>query len=243
MTNKTSAKKNILFKVLVAIAVAFLVPLSFFVLAKVGKKDKLPMPRYYLTDGVDSAMVDGKVTYDTLYHHVGDIQLTNQLGRTVSLNKDLKDKILVVNFFFARCPSVCPKLSGNMHLLQQAFRKDPKKEFEIGKEIQLISITVDPAHDSFQVLRAYADRYNADHDKWWFLTGNRDSIYNYARNELALAVQPTTGGAEDFIHTQKIVILDRERHVRGYYDGLDTAAVNNCAEDVVKLVLEKGTKK
>jgi protein SCO1/2 len=243
MTNKNSAKKNIFFKVLIAIAVAVLVPLSFFVIAKVGKKDILPMPGYYLKDGVDTVTVDGKVTYDTVYHHVADIRLTNQLGKIVSVNKDLKDKIVVINFFFASCPSICPKLSGNMYLLQQAFKKDPKKEFEVGKEIQLVSITVDPAHDSFEVLRAYADRYNADHDRWWFLTGNRDSIYNYARNELALAVQPTTGGAEDFIHTQKIVVLDRARHVRGYYDGLDTAAVKKCAEDIVLLALEKKTKK
>jgi protein SCO1/2 len=161
----------------------------------------------------------------------------------VSLNKDLKGKILIVDFFFTTCPDVCPKLTSNLALLQKAFKKDPKKEFVIGNEIQLLSITVDPGRDSVPVLRAYADRYAVDHDRWWFLTGGKPAIYNYARNELGLSVQPGDGGAEDFIHTKKIVVIDQDRYIRGYYDGTDSVALKKCADDVVLLTLEKKKKK
>ncbi len=229
MSNKKSNRKFT-----IGIAVAFLLPLSFYLIAKALKKDHITLPSYYRADRVEGA--------DTVYHQVADLTLTNQLGDQVSVNDDLKGKILVVNFFFTNCPSVCPRLTSNMAMLQRAFRRDPKKEFVIGNEIQLVSITVNPEGDSFQVMRAYADRFDVDHDRWWFLTGDKKKIYDFARNELAVSLQPGDGGADDFIHTEKIVVLDQDRYIRGYYDGLDTAAVKKCADDIVLLTLEKKKK-
>lgn len=233
------SKTKVFFKIFLAIAVAFLVPLSFFIIAKVLKKDKITLPGYYVTDKIQSRTEDGKTVKDTIFHRAADIELINQLDKKVSLNKDLKGKILVVNFIFTRCPDVCPKLTNSMVLLQAAFKKNPRKEFEIGKAVQLISITVDPEHDSVPVLRAYADRFKADHDRWWFLTGEKQDIYNYARNDLAVSVQPGDGSQDDFIHTQKIILIDQERYIRGYYDGLDSAAIKQCADDVSLLTMEK----
>lgn len=224
-------------------AVALLLPLSFYVVTKILSKDKIHLPGYKYPEHVDSSVVNGKKVYDTTFHTVADVALTNQLGQHISLNGDLKGKILVVGFFFTSCPTVCPKLTGNMRLLQQAFKKDPKKETAFDTVVHLVSITVDPANDSFPVLRHYADSYDVNHDKWWFLTGNRDVIYNFARNELGLNVQPTTGGAEDMIHTQKLVLIDRDRKIRGYYDGLDSVELRRCADDVILLSIEKKRKK
>ena len=128
-------------------------------------------------------------------------------------------------------------------MLQRAFKKDPKKEFVIGNEIQFLSLTVNPERDSFQVLRAYADQYDIDHDRWWLLTGDKQTIYQFARGELRVSVQPSEGGAEDFIHTEKIVVLDQDRYIRGYYDGLDTADIKRCADDIVLLTMQKRHKK
>jgi protein SCO1/2 len=233
-------KKNSNNKFIKGLAVALLLPLAFFIYYQVKvqrsvSKKIISLPAYY---GVDT-VING----DTVYHKVDELILTNQLGQLVSLNKDLKGKIVVVNFFFTTCPTVCPKLTNNMTLLQKAFRKDPKRESSLQNTVHLVSITVDPAKDSFQALRTYADGYHVNHDNWWFMTGDRNAIYNYARHELKVVMAPTTGGAEDFIHTQKVVVLDTARHIRGYYDGLNEKEMKKCADDIVLLTLEKRPKK
>lgn len=238
MTKKNSNKKF-----WIGIAVACLLPLSFYLIAKLLKKDHIIMPHYFRADKVDSISADGKMNYDTSFHQTKELELTNQLGDEVKMNEDLKGKIIIINFFFTHCPNVCPQLTRNMAMFQKAFRKDAKKEFRIADEIQLVSITVDPTRDSFQALRVYADKFGVDHDHWWFLTGDKKTIYDYARNELGLATGAGDGGAEDFIHTEKIIVLDKERFIRGYYDGLDTASLKKCADDVVLLTLEKKRKK
>lgn len=219
------------------LAVALLLPLSFWLYytLKVGEVVKDRLPHYYIVDSIA-----GK---DTVYHRVADITFTNQLGNKVSLNKTLAGKIVVIDFFFTRCPSICPRLTANIRLLQKAFMKKPFMENSLGNDIQFLSVTVNPEHDSFPVLRAYADRFGANHDHWWFLTGNKKDIYNLARNELRLSVQPGDGGADDFIHTEKLVLLDTSRYIRGYYNGLDTVDLKRCADDIVLLTLEKKRKK
>lgn len=238
MSRKISNKKFAL-----GIAVAVLLPLSLFLLAKALHKDQIDLPDYYLPEGVESRVVEGKTVTDTVYHKVADISLTNQLGDKVSINKDLEGKVLVVNFFFARCPSVCPRLTTNVAMLQKAFRKNAKMRTALETDVQLLSMTVNPEYDSFQVLRAYADRFGVNHDRWWFLTGNKQDIYNFARNELRVSVQPGDGGADDFIHTEKLVLIDKDRYIRGYYDGLDSVEIKRCADDIVLLTLEKKRKK
>lgn len=222
---------------LIGIAVAFLVPLSFYLVTKFMSKDKLTLPRYFVADRVDSQLVNGKMQYDTVFHRVNDLVLTNQLGQQVSLNNDLKGKIVVVNFFFANCPTICPRLTTNVALLQRAYRRTAMKDNDT--IMQLVSITVNPERDSFPALRAYADRYGANHDRWWFLTGDKKTIYNFARHELHVAVGDGDGGADDFIHTEQLVLLDKDRNIRGYYNGLDSADIKRCADDIGWLSLEK----
>lgn len=229
-------------KFLIGIAVAFLLPLSLYLIVSKLSKGKIKIPHHYIVDRVDTTPGNPPVL-DTVYHQVGDLVLTNQLGEKVSLNKDLKDKMVVIDFFFTECSSTCPKLSRSMHNLQAGFKKDPKKESTLNDEIQFISITVMPEHDSFQVLRTYADRYDANPDHWWFLTGDKKAIYEFARKELGISTGPGDGGAEDFIHTEKFVLLDKNRFIRGYYNGLNDTDVRKCADDIVLLTLEKDRRK
>ncbi len=238
MTEKKSNKK-----IFLALVVAVLLPLFFYLVTNELSKGKVKMPHYYLIDKIDSQVVSGKMKRDTTFHKVGDIVLTNQLGEQVSLNKSLMGKSVVLDFFFTTCPTICPRLSKNMLQLQTSFRRDPKKEASLDTIVQFISITVNPGYDSFQVLRAYADRFRANPDHWWFLTGDKKTIYNFIRNELGISTGPGDGGADDFIHTDRFVLLDKDRFIRGYYDGLNDTDVRKCADDIVLLTLERKHKK
>jgi len=238
MTEQKSNKK-----IFLALVVAVLLPLSFYLVTNELSKGKVKMPHYYLIDKVDSQRVNDKMHVDTTYHQVGELELTNQLGEKVSLNKSLAGKAVVLDFFFTTCPTICPRLSKNMQQLQNSFKKDPKKETSLDTFVQFISITVNPGHDSFPVMRAYADRFGANHDHWWFLTGDKKTIYNFIRNELGIPTGPGDGGADDFIHTDKFVLLDKDRFIRGYYDGLNDTDIRKCADDIVLLTLERKHKK
>lgn len=238
MTKKNSNKRFFL-----GLAVAFLLPLSFYLIAKVMSKDKIFLPGYYVVDRLDTITDGSKVKIDSVFHQVRDIKLTNQFGKQISLNEDLKGKILVIDFFFANCPSICPRLTANMGMLQKAFRRNPKMESSLDTAVHFISITVNPERDTFQALREYAEKHNVNHDHWWFLTGPKKDIYNYARNELRVYTTPGDGGADDFVHTEKLVLLDQDRYIRGYYNGLDTVDLRKCADDIVLLTLEKKKKR
>lgn len=229
-------KNNKRLRLLGGLAVAILLPLSFYIIAKMLAKDELKLPDYYVAVGLDTVEDGGKVRYDTVYNQVDDIELVNQLGDTVYLNKDLKDKIVVVNFFFTSCKTICPDLTSNLTLLQQAFKKNDTT-------VHIVSISVDPEHDTVEALREYADRYKVNHDHWWFLTGDKEKVYNLARNELRLVTGEEGSGVEEFVHSQKLVLLDKERYIRGYYNGLDTAELKYCADDIIWLTLEKKRKK
>jgi protein SCO1/2 len=229
--NKKATHKGFI----IVITAAVLLPLLLFIITKDKTKGANPHPPFYIVDGVDSEMRDGNMHYDTVFHTVADLELTNQLGDKVSLNKDLKNKILIVSFFFADCPSVCPKMMSNIAQMQKATRKNDTA-------VQFISITVSPEKDTVQRLRVYAESYGANHDRWWFLTGDRKSIYNYARNELHVTMQPGDGGMDDFIHSEKVVMIDKERNIRGYFNGQDAADLTRCLDQVVLLTLEKDKK-
>ncbi len=209
------------------------VPVGAYLYLKLNGHDgHVKLPHFYGVDKVDSHAVDGKMIYDTLYHTVNELSLINQLGDTVFVNETLKGKILVINFFFTSCSTICPQLTKNMKLLNKAFIKNDSS-------VRFLSISVDPLNDSVPRLRLYADKQYANHDKWFFLTGNKKQIYEYARKELKLELAEGDGGADDFIHPEKFVLLDKYRNIRGYYDGLDSDKIRVCAEDITYLMLEK----
>jgi protein SCO1/2 len=225
------AEKKSNSKFLVGISVALLIPVACYFIVKQLSAGTIKMPGHYVVEQATNG--------DTTYHRIADIALTNQLGERVSLNKDLEGKIVVVNFIYTSCPNICPQLTRNMKMLQSSFKKNPKKEGTLDSIVRLASITINPERDSFPALRVYADRFGANHDSWWFLTGDKKTIYNYARNELQLSVGPGDGGAEDFIHPEVFILLDRDRYVRGIYNGMDEKEVKKCADDIVLLTMER----
>ena len=229
-------------KALLAICIAVLVPLVSYMLVKTASDKATVMPKHYLPDSIINSVSDGKITTDTIWHKVANIKLVNQLGDTVNLY-DVKEKVIVANFFFTSCAYICPKLTQNMARLQQSFLKggDPMNKSDTSI-VQFISFTIDPERDSVARLKQYADKFGVSHDNWWFLTGAKDSIYNFIFQELKVDKYDASGPLDpNFAHTQRFVLLDKNFNVRGFYNGLDSSALGQLAKDISLLMLEKST--
>jgi protein SCO1/2 len=127
--------------------------------------------------------------------------------------------------------------------LQDALKiRDVRKRID-SPFVHFLSFSVDPTRDSVEVLKKYGDKYGVNPDVWWLLTGPKKEIYDFALNELKLGLQDGEGVDSNFIHTERFVLLDKERVVRGYYSGLDTASLSKLAEDITILMLERDRKK
>jgi protein SCO1/2 len=222
-------------KAILALLLAVFVPAVSYLLVKFYSERAVQMPPRYFYDSVAVNEKNGKTTYDTIWHHVKNISFTNQLGQQVSLY-DIKGKIIVVDFFFTRCPTFCPGMARSMKKLQDAFKKNDTSI------VQFISVSIDPLHDSVPQLRKFADRFNVNPDSWWLVTGDKKELYDFALQEMKASIADTevdTG----FIHTQNFFLLDREKIVRGWYNGFDSAAQQKLVRDIPLLMLEKDRKK
>jgi protein SCO1 len=165
---------------------------------------------------------------DTIYHTVPPFSFVNQEGKTITDN-DLKGKIYVANFFYATCPRECPKMSDQLKRVQDAFIKDD--------QVRIISHTINPEHDTVQVLADYAKKYGADPARWWFVTGNKEAINTIAQNGYIVSAAQGKN-PEDFFHSQDLILVDKEKHIRGFYDGLDAPYVDTLIAEIKVLELE-----
>jgi protein SCO1/2 len=230
-------------KALLGLCVAVLLPVFSYLVLKYTSEGAVEMPRKYLLDTVINRVEKGKEVSDSIWHKTKNIRLVNQLGDTVNLY-DNPGKIIVADFFFTSCRSICPILTHNMAKLQQSFLKGGDVRNKIDTSIvQFLSFTVDPGHDSVSVLKKYADRFGVQHDNWWMLTGNRDSIYRFAFEELKVDKFSEEPVSPDFVHTSRYVLLDKDRVLRGYYNGLDSVSIAKLARDIGLLMLEKDARK
>lgn len=229
-------------KAILAICIALIIPLTGYLLMKYAGARALEMPKHFLLDSVTTHEENGKISTDSVWHTVKDIRLVNQLGDTVHLN-ELRGKVLIIDLFFTSCGSICPTLTKHMLKLQKSFEKGGgQREDLLGSDkIQFISLTIDPDRDSVSKLKQYADKYGVSHDNWWFLTGNRDSIYQFIFQELKVdKYDDTTPIDPNFAHTGRFVLIDKDFHVRGYYNGLDTVeALPSLAKAIGLLMVEK----
>ncbi len=222
-------------KALAAVSLAVLLPLLSYFIVDRYSKDSLVMPKRYFFDTVVTVTEKGQTKQDTVWHKIRAFTLTNQFGKPVSFD-EWKDKIIVADFFFTACPSICPTLTRNMKKLQDAFSKTDSI-------VRFVSFTVDPKRDSAARLKAYADKYNVNQDSWWFLTGAKNEIYDLALNEFKASIAQEEGVDTNFIHTDKFFLLDRDRVVRGWYSGLDSVHLDLLMNDVVLLMMERDKKK
>lgn len=157
---------------------------------------------------------------------IEDFSLINQNGK-VFTRADIGNRIVVSNFFFASCPEICPTINGNI--------KEVTEKFSAEDDILFLSHTVDPYNDTVSVLREYADELDVKDAQWNFLTGKKSTIYHLAIDNYKAVIQEVPD-TSDFIHSEKVMLVDREFHIRGIYNGLDKSELNQLTKDAQRLL-------
>ena len=180
-------------------------------------------PGVYNPSDLNPALVDQSLHKVEQNHKVAPFELINQNGDTIT-QEDYKNTIYVTDFFFTRCPSICPVMTNNMEVLQQ--------EFISNNDIKLLSISVTPEIDSVSVLYNYASKNGALDTKWNITTGNKKHIYELARKSYFAVVDEGDGGLQDFIHTPNFVLIDKEKQIRGIYDGTKDEEIQRLIKDI-----------
>ncbi|GJM34177.1 MAG: SCO family protein [Saprospiraceae bacterium] len=165
------------------------------------------------------------------FHTIAPFKLLNQDGDTIT-EKSLQGKIFITDFFFTTCPGICPRMTTNMAVLQEAFLHDA--------DVMLLSHSVTPERDSVAVLKNYAKVKGVKSGKWHLLTGDRQQIYHLGRKQYF--VEEDLGlekEADDFLHTENFILVDKNRHIRGIYNGLNKTSINQLIDDVKTLKAKK----
>ena len=166
---------------------------------------------------------------DTVYHTINDFSFKNQYGEIVN-NQTVKNKIYVADFFFATCQSICPQMSTNLKDVQAAFLNDDS--------LLILCHSVNPMHDTVEVLNGYSQTYGAKKNKWHFLTGNKKQIYDLAKTSYLVNALEEDGTPEGFLHSELFLLIDTKGRIRGFYDGTDKAQVNKLISDIKLLKTE-----
>jgi protein SCO1/2 len=186
----------------------------------VKPRSKLPV---YNPADVNPILVDTSVRDIVKGHKIADFKLLNQNGDTIT-KADFKDKIYVADFFFTRCQTICPVMTINMKDLQDHFKDDD--------DIKFLSHSVTPIMDSVPVLRAYADKKGVIDGKWEITTGDKKHIYELARRSYFAVLDEGDGGDQDFIHTERFILVDKKFQIRGFYDGTDKDEMKEIIKDI-----------
>lgn len=204
------------------------IPLFFVVWFFVSKNNQQPLRKlpYF---GQKKTIENGEIDY----HRVKPFFFTNQHNETVT-EETVKGKVYVTDFFFTTCQSICPIMSTQ---LERVYKK-----YENKQDVLILSHTVEPEVDSVIVLKKYANVHGVKDNRWHFLTGDKKQLYDMARTGYLLNNEKGSGGNDDFIHTQNFALVDKERHIRGFYDGTDTADVSRLILEINLLLQEYDSK-
>lgn len=191
--------------------------------------DKPKVLKVFNPIDLNPKLVDESVQSVDKFHRVTSFNLTDQDGNEVT-EKDFNDKIYITDFFFVTCPTICPKMTDQMLRVYH--------EFKDNETILFLSHTVMPESDSVPVLKEYANKLKVSSNKWKFVTGDKKQIYNLARKTYFAAVTEGDGGVNDFIHTENFVLVDKEKRLRGYYDGTSKEDVDRLISEIYTLLEE-----
>ena len=169
---------------------------------------------------------EGTVDLQT-FHQIPPFSFTDQSGKTIT-ERDLKNKIYVAGFFFSTCPGLCPAIRSKLIKVQQAFNNDDK--------VKIVQHSIRPSTDTIEILRSYASKNGINNEQWHLLTGDKEAIYSIAK--LAYFASEDLGNIQknqDFLHTESLLLIDPNRHIRGIYNGLNAASVNFLIKDINEL--------
>ena len=177
----------------------------------------------YSPSMVSKELVDENIQFIKKYHKIKDFSMKNQNGETIT-QEFYNDKIYVADFFFTTCPTICPIMTENMGYIQEKIKND--------SDILLLSFSVTPEIDSVEQLKKYALEKNVIDSKWNLVTGNKKDIYNLARTSYLVAKTNGDGGKYDMIHTENFVLVDKEKRIRGFYDGTNSKEMDQLLNDI-----------
>ncbi len=186
---------------------------------------KKALPVYQPAD-FNPELVDPELAHVKKYHTIADFSLVNQNGDTIT-QEDYRDRIYVADFFFTTCPTICPVMTDNMAYLQERVLEDP--------EVLLLSHSVTPKIDSVPRLKAYALEKGVVDGKWNLVTGDKKQIYDLARRSYLAVKTDGDGGPFDMIHTENFILVDKERRIRGTYDGTQKEDMERLLQDLAIL--------
>lgn len=172
---------------------------------------------------VNAELVPEEIKHIRKYHTIADFALTNQNGKTIT-QEDYKDKIYIADFFFTTCPTICPIMTKNMAGIQKQIKDD--------KDVMLLSHSVTPEIDSVAQLKKYALEKGVNDTLWNLVTGDKKQIYELARKSYLAVKTDGDGGPFDMIHTENFILVDKEKRIRGFYDGTDKEAVEQLLKDL-----------
>jgi len=215
-------------KILILALILALPGFLYYLLTSEGKNRYKPLPVFGpKLLAKTTHRVKGKDIPDTIYHTLEDFNLKDQQGKAVSL-KTFDQKIFIVNFFYTHCPTLCKQANDNMDSLAVLWAKN--------KMVRFASITVDPSRDSADTLNSYAKRFKAA-PNWLFLTGDTTNIYTLARKGLLVDALQT--GKDDFIYSNKLILIDSQKRIRGYYSGTLIDDITRLNDEIKVLITEE----
>ncbi len=173
--------------------------------------------------------IDGKTVTDTVYQTIPTFKYVNQYGDSIT-DKTLNGNIYVADFFFTTCPSICPVMQRNMLNVYNAFKDTTG--------FKIISYSIDPQHDSVPILKKYADKLGISGNNWWLLQGSKNETYQLAKSYLVSVQEKNPAG--EYIHDGYFILIDKQKRIRGTYEGTDPKEVDKLIEDIKILRAEPG---
>lgn len=191
-----------------------------------GPSERLPVLGPYT---VEDRVVDGRLKTDTVFTRIRPFSFTDQDGNEVS-ETTVEGKVYVTDFFFTSCPTICPKMKQQMLRVYEAFADEPG--------LVLLSHSIDPKRDSVGRLRDFAAKLDIESSRWHLVTGEKDSIYSMARHYM-IAAQEDALAPGGYAHSGAFLLVDRNRQIRGIYDGTDAKEVDKLMEDIRILLAEQ----
>ncbi|GAB3270452.1 hypothetical protein GCM10027347_41160 [Larkinella harenae] len=190
-----------------------------------SSENRLPI---YGERDVVTKEVDGKPVTDTAYYQIPSFQFVNQDSLPVS-NQTFDGKIYITDFFFVTCPTICPKMKTQMKRVYDKFKGNP--------DVMFLSYTIDPKHDTPAVLKEFASNLGVTGDQWQFATGPKEEIFKTGKSYMVVA-QEDAGAPGGLLHSGHFVLVDKEKHVRGMYDGTTEEGANKLMADIDRLLAE-----
>ncbi|HEK21913.1 MULTISPECIES: SCO family protein [unclassified Mucilaginibacter] len=222
-------KASIAKKIMILVAILALPGFLYYLLTAKGKNRYKPLPFYGPKQvAATGHKFHGKYIPDTIYHKLSDFKLTDQNGKEVSF-KNFDKKIFIANFFYTGCPTVCSAVNKNVSELVYAYRKNPMVYF--------LTITVNPDKDKPEVLKQYSRQFETT-NKWLFLTGDTTTVYNLARKGFLVDALKVPG-KDEFIYSDKLILIDAEKRIRGYYNGASTADITKLNDEIKVQIAEE----